>query len=81
MSEQKYTRVDELKSAIENIPTETRQDAMMIGNVLLKLDMATAYTPAEIMAGQWVPVTERLPEDGEICLLYKAGFGIGLFQY
>ena len=64
MSEQKYIRVEDLCRFCENSEGHaiTPNDFMRMNH----------YTPAEILAGMWVPVTERLPEDGVWCIISVA---------
>ena len=36
----------------------------------------TGFTPAEVQQMRWIPVEERLPEEGKRCLLYTPCDGI-----
>lgn len=70
MSEQKYIRVDELGIGPCNPSVFNDPERAHGWNELLNIvRSAPTYTPADILAGMWVPVTERLPEDGKFVLV------------
>lgn len=73
---EKYIRVDELGIGPCNPAVFNDLERAHGWNELLKIVQSTpTYTPAEIMAGQWVPVSERLPENDNSVLGWSAPLG------
>lgn len=75
MSEQKYIRVDEINLHYSGLETIAPNDYVgIVRHFEREIRHLPAYTPAEILAGMWVPVTERLPEPlVEVLALYGDG--------
>lgn len=50
----------------------------ILKNIALRLAAYedTGFTPAEVQQMRWIPVEERLPEEGKRCLLYTPCDGI-----
>lgn len=72
MSEQKYILVEDAVQTIRNngVYGSGYSDSEREDDVVDMIERVHAYTPAEIMAGQWVPVTEEtMPKEPYGCLL------------
>ena len=62
-----YIRAEDLKRALYEIPISPKAKD--------KIFSIPTYTPAEITARQWVPVSERLPENDNSVLGWSAPLG------
>ena len=61
-------REDAIAVAMDYQGQGNAQDASQ--DIAAGLSSIQAATPADIIAGMWVSVTERLPEDGRWCIIF-----------
>lgn len=72
MSEQKYIRVEDAAKMIRDngVYGAGYSDKEREEDVIDMIESVRGYTPAEILAGMWVPVTERLPDADVLVMVY-----------